>query len=220
MTIHGLCCARLLHRAVCRPAVTMAAAAAPTAAAAARAIYTVTLHAMHVRPPAPRRGEEHPAPAIVALHGLLGSHANFGAVLRGLARERGCHAHGVDLRGHGRSPCARPLTLDALAADVLAYCVEQQQQAAEEAEEADVLAHCAEQQQQAVAATACRAPVLMGHSLGGKVAMHAALRAGREAVGGLVVVDVAPRAYDVTGSAEPDSIVVGRGHGRGCAWVL
>jgi pimeloyl-ACP methyl ester carboxylesterase len=101
---------------------------------------------------------------LVLLHGLLGRAANFGAAQARLAARRRVLA--LDLRGHGGSPHARPIDYPSMAADV-----------------ADTL--------RALDVGPC---VLLGHSMGGKVAMTLASRA-PEAVAALLVADIAPVAY-------------------------
>jgi pimeloyl-ACP methyl ester carboxylesterase len=101
---------------------------------------------------------------LLALHGLLGSSANWVSVARRLADR-----HRVllpDLRNHGRSPHAPGMDYGELARDVLGLL--------------DRLG--------------LDRAALLGHSMGGKVAMTLALGA-RERVTRLVVVDIAPVAY-------------------------
>ena len=101
---------------------------------------------------------------IVILHGLLGSARNWA----GVAKQLGA-THRVfvpDLRNHGRSPWAVAMSFDDMADDVAGFV-----------EQRDL------------------APVtLLGHSLGGKVAMRLALTRS-DLVARLVVVDVAPVTY-------------------------
>lgn len=104
-------------------------------------------------------------PALVLLHGLFGRAANFGAVMSRLAAS-GRRVLALDLRNHGASPHADTMDYPAMAADV--------------AETLD-----------AVGALPCR---LVGHSMGGKVAMALALTDPR-AIERLVVVDIAPVRY-------------------------
>nr|QRD81034.1 lipolytic protein [uncultured bacterium] len=105
-------------------------------------------------------------PPLLILHGLLGSSDNW-HTLASKAFAPHFRVFTLDLRGHGRSPHARPIDYPTMAADVLAFM---------DAHEID------------------RAHVL-GHSMGGKVAMELALTA-PERVDRLVVVDIAPRAYE------------------------
>jgi esterase len=104
-------------------------------------------------------------PPCVILHGMLGSSRNWQTVGRDLAAVRRTFA--LDLRNHGSSPQAAEMTYPAMAADVLAWMEGRGLGAAD----------------------------LVGHSLGGKVAMLLACRR-PERVRRLVVVDIAPKPYD------------------------
>ncbi len=104
---------------------------------------------------------------LVLLHGLFGAARNFGAVQRGLAGRRRVIA--LDLRSHGASPHGPITGYDVLAADV-----------------AETLAGL----------DALPAEVL-GHSMGGKVAMRLALDH-PGLVTRLVVADIAPVRYPPT----------------------
>jgi esterase len=103
-------------------------------------------------------------PPVVVLHGLLGSARNWAGFAKELA---GAHrVFTLDLRNHGRSPWADTMSFDEMAGDVAAFIERHDLSPA----------------------------VVIGHSLGGKVAMRLALtRAGL--IERLVVVDVAPVAY-------------------------
>jgi esterase len=105
-----------------------------------------------------------PAPPLVLLHGLFGQAGNFGRLQRALARTHRVIA--LDLRNHGASPHASSMTYPEMAGDVL-----------------DTLA-----------ALGALPAALLGHSMGGKVAMATALLA-PEAVARLLVADIAPRPY-------------------------
>jgi esterase len=104
------------------------------------------------------------APPVLLLHGLFGMGSNLGALARALADRY--RVHQLDLPNHGRSPWADRMTLDDLAAAVGGYA----------------------------AALGSATVALVGHSLGGKVAMQLAL-AGSIPVSALVVADIAPVAY-------------------------
>ena len=105
------------------------------------------------------------APPIVLLHGMLGSSRNWQTAGRALAAFRRVYA--LDLRNHGMSPHADRMGYAAMTADVVAW----------------LDAHGVGQAE------------LLGHSMGGKVAMLLACRhPGR--VSRLVAVDVAPKDYD------------------------
>jgi esterase len=103
-------------------------------------------------------------PPRVILHGMLGSSRNWLTAGKDLAAARKVYA--LDLRNHGLSPHSGEMTYDAMAADVEAWLDAQGIAAAE----------------------------LIGHSMGGKVAMLLACRR-PERVSRLVVVDIAPKNY-------------------------
>ena len=104
-------------------------------------------------------------PSVVLLHGLFGAARNFGAVQRALSPLFRVIA--MDARNHGVSQHAADMHYATLAADVL--------------ETLDALG---------VARTA-----LIGHSMGGKVAMTVAVMA-PDRIARLLVADIAPVSYD------------------------
>ena len=102
---------------------------------------------------------------LIMLHGLFGSIDNFRSVA--LHLQRGLQVVRIDLPGHGESPSLPELSIEAMAQAVL--------------DELD--------------AAAIKSFYLLGHSLGGKVAM---CMAGTERCKGLeklIVVDIAPKTY-------------------------
>jgi pimeloyl-ACP methyl ester carboxylesterase len=101
---------------------------------------------------------------VVLLHGLFGAASNWGRIQRRLAETHTVLA--LDARNHGASPHDPVFTYPAMAQDVL-----------------DTL------DAQGIAATA-----LLGHSMGGKTAMHLALVA-PERITRLLVADIAPVTY-------------------------
>jgi esterase len=101
---------------------------------------------------------------LVVLHGLLGSLDNWHTFAKGQEGKRSVVA--IDLRNHGGSPHVEGMTYRDMAADVV-----------------DVLA--------ALGVPTCD---LMGHSMGGKVAMVLALHH-PALIRRLLVVDIAPKAY-------------------------
>ena len=101
---------------------------------------------------------------VLILHGLFGSAKNWHTQAKALARDYRVLA--ADMRNHGSSPHSPHLHYAAMAADVLA-----------------LMDH------QGIA----RASIL-GHSMGGKVAMQIALQAAGR-VHKLIVVDIAPKRY-------------------------
>lgn len=103
-------------------------------------------------------------PPLILLHGLFGSLDNLGGIARRLEDEWQIHA--LDERNHGSSPHTDVMDYPAMAGDVIAYMDAQGLEKAS----------------------------LLGHSMGGKVAMQVALQApGR--VEKLIVADIAPVNY-------------------------
>jgi esterase len=105
--------------------------------------------------------------AVAILHGLFGSGRNWTTIARSLAARHRVLL--LDLRNHGASSWADSMSYPDMAADVHA----------------------------ALAACGLARAAFIGHSMGGKVAMAAAL-ARPEEVERLVVVDIAPVAYPPT----------------------
>lgn len=101
---------------------------------------------------------------LILLHGLFGSLDNLGVIARGL--QDNWQIHALDQRNHGQSPHTDTMTYPEMADDVLAYMD------AQGLEKATVL----------------------GHSMGGKVAMQMALKA-PERVAGIIVADISPVTY-------------------------
>ena len=110
------------------------------------------------------RFENPGAPALVILHGLLGSSRNWSTI--GKALQDRFDVHALDLRNHGASPHADSMRWTEMCADLQAYL------------ELHEIGSC----------------VLMGHSLGGKVAMRYACE-NPDMVARLVIVDIAAKAY-------------------------
>jgi esterase len=108
-------------------------------------------------------------PPLAILHGLFGSGRNWASI----AKRLGAHHRVIafDLRNHGASPWAETMAYAEMADDVRA----------------------------SLSALGHRRFALLGHSMGGKVAMVAALRY-PEAVESLVVADIAPVAYQAGNS--------------------
>jgi pimeloyl-ACP methyl ester carboxylesterase len=103
-------------------------------------------------------------PALVMLHGLFGSAANWGSIARRL--ETRFRVLVPDLRNHGQSPHDPECGYQAMAEDLLGLL-----------------------DRHGIGAAA-----LVGHSMGGKVAMHLALNQPQR-VARLAVVDIAPVRY-------------------------
>jgi len=125
-----------------------------------------TVH--HHTPSTPPRSPPGPPNMCVFIHGLLGSSTNFRTIQLATSKHRPTLS--LDLRNHGKSPhTSGPCTLDELALDV---------------------AHALETHRGGLPCD------ILGHSLGGKVAMRLAqLRP--TLLRTLVVVDIAPMQYDM-----------------------
>ena len=101
---------------------------------------------------------------VLLLHGLFGSLENLGVVARHLAHHHEVHA--LDLRNHGRSPHVEPMNYEVMTADVIHY----------------------------LNSRGLSAVRVLGHSMGGKVAMTLALQHPQR-VSHLAVADIAPVTY-------------------------
>jgi pimeloyl-ACP methyl ester carboxylesterase len=102
----------------------------------------------------------------IILHGLFGLSDNWQTLAKYFAQQY--HVYLVDLRNHGRSPHSTDFNYSLMSQDLLELVQEQ---------------HLPE-------------AALMGHSMGGKVAMHFALTH-PDLVAKLIVVDIAPKSYPV-----------------------
>ncbi len=103
-------------------------------------------------------------PPLIVLHGFLGSLDNWRTISNRLSSR--FKILSVDLRNHGRSPHHPSMTYPAMAGDIDEFL-----------------------NQQNIASV-----YLLGHSMGGKVAMQVALTLPQR-IEKLIVVDIAPRAY-------------------------
>ncbi|KZS92047.1 alpha/beta-hydrolase [Sistotremastrum niveocremeum HHB9708] len=104
--------------------------------------------------------------ALVILHGLFGSKQNWRSLSKLLAQRLGTDVWALDLRNHGTSPHAKPMDYRSMADDVH---------------------HFLDQQE-------LKRVVLLGHSMGGKVAMTLALTPSLQddVLSQLIVEDTAP----------------------------
>lgn len=116
-------------------------------------------------------------PPLILLHGLFGSLDNLGGIARRLQDEWQIHA--LDQRNHGASPHTDAMDYPSMAEDVVAYMDKQ----------------------------GINKACILGHSMGGKVAMQVALQA-PERVEKIVVADIAPVSY----KAGHDAILEGLKH--------
>ena len=110
------------------------------------------------------RFENSSAPALIILHGLLGSSRNWSTI--GKALQDRFDVHALDLRNHGSSPHAGTMRWAEMSADLQVYLDRHK----------------------------IESMILMGHSLGGKVAMRYACE-NPAVVKKLIVVDIAAKLY-------------------------
>lgn len=101
---------------------------------------------------------------VIILHGLLGASDNWLTIGKQLAESYTVYL--LDMRNHGRSPHSKEFHYVIMAADVNEFMLDHE----------------------------IRGAILIGHSMGGKVAMHLALDYPHK-ISKLVVVDIAPKAY-------------------------
>lgn len=104
-------------------------------------------------------------PDLVILHGLFGSGDNWRSIAKALSEQYRVHL--LDLPNHGRSPRVTQQSYPVFARAVTDWMGSQ-----------------------GIDSTA-----LLGHSMGGKVAMQMALNGGDSHINKLIIVDIAPRAY-------------------------
>jgi pimeloyl-ACP methyl ester carboxylesterase len=104
-------------------------------------------------------------PPLIVVHGLFGSARNWAGMALSLSET--CRVYALDLRNHGASPHSATMTYEEMAADVAGF----------------------------ISSHAIAEPIIMGHSMGGKVAMQLALKE-PDLIKGLIVVDIAPVTYD------------------------
>ncbi|MBK1857934.1 alpha/beta fold hydrolase [Cerasicoccus arenae] len=103
-------------------------------------------------------------PPLVLIHGLLGSSRNWVSAGKALTDKHEVFA--IDLRNHGDSPHRGSMDYAELASDVLGFLDEHNLEGVH----------------------------LLGHSLGGKVAMRVAMES-PERIASLIIVDISPREY-------------------------
>lgn len=104
------------------------------------------------------------ATPIIFLHGLFGSASNLTKIAKPFAQDH--HTIQVDLRNHGLSPWSDCMNYDVMSDDLQAL----------------IKQHCD------------RSPIIIGHSMGGKVAMRFA-KQNPHCVESLIVLDIAPVNY-------------------------
>ena len=104
--------------------------------------------------------------AIIIIHGLFGMSDNWNSIGKKISENYNVHI--LDLRNHGRSFHNANFSYDDMSNDLHEY----------------LLHHNIQK------------PILIGHSLGGKVAMNFSFK-NSEKVKGLIVVDIAPKTYNI-----------------------
>ena len=110
--------------------------------------------------------ERNGAPKVLIIHGLMGSLRNWLQVGKALANNYEVHL--LDLRNHGESPWSDSMKWEDMSSDLVDYFKRE----------------------------GIDKPIyLIGHSLGGKVAMHFAT-AYSNCVSKLVIIDIVPKSYD------------------------
>jgi pimeloyl-ACP methyl ester carboxylesterase len=102
---------------------------------------------------------------LIVIHGLFGMSDNWNTLGKQFAKY--CRVHLIDLRNHGKSPHSTDFNYDVMSEDVLGYMKDHKIQK----------------------------PILLGHSLGGKVAMKFAFTY-PDKIDKLIVADIAPRKYN------------------------
>jgi esterase len=115
------------------------------------------------------------SPAVILIHGMFGSLSNLGVLARSLIADY--RVISVDLRNHGDSPHELLMDLPSMAADIVELMDDLELPSA----------------------------TLIGHSLGGKVAMQVALN-NPQRVSDLVVIDIAPVTYAARQDAALDAL--------------
>lgn len=105
-------------------------------------------------------------PSLIILHGLYGMSDNWVTLARQMAEK--FEVFIPDMRNHGQSPQSPTHSYPAMAEDVLEFMTE----------------HNMEK------------PIILGHSMGGKVAMLFAME-NPELIERLIVIDIAPKSYDL-----------------------
>ncbi|GAA0883724.1 MULTISPECIES: alpha/beta fold hydrolase [Sphingobacterium] len=109
-------------------------------------------------------GADNGGTPLIVLHGLFGMADNWGSFGRSFGEKRQVHL--LDLRNHGRSFHSEDMSVEVMVEDLLAY----------------------------ITSIGADKVLLLGHSLGGKVAMQFAIdHPGK--IEKLIIADIAPKAY-------------------------
>ena len=102
---------------------------------------------------------------LIIIHGLFGMSDNWNSL--GKQFSKYCRVHLIDLRNHGRSPHSDDFNYEVMCGDVLEYMEDNN----------------------------IEKPIILGHSLGGKVAMKFAFTH-TDKIEKLIVADISPRRYN------------------------
>lgn len=102
---------------------------------------------------------------LIIIHGLFGMSDNWNTLGKKFAKY--CKVHLIDLRNHGRSPHSENFNYDVMCKDVLEYMTDNN----------------------------ITNPIILGHSLGGKVAMKITFTHPKR-IEKLIVADISPRRYN------------------------
>lgn len=103
---------------------------------------------------------------MIILHGLFGMSDNWNSLAKRFAKK--INVHLLDLRNHGRSPHSEDFDYKVMTQDVFNYIQDY----------------------------SLDKPIILGHSLGGKIAMNFAFSY-PEKIKKLIVADISPREYDI-----------------------
>jgi esterase len=102
---------------------------------------------------------------LIILHGVFGSSDNWFSISKILA-EKGYEVYAIDARNHGQSPRSEEFSYDLMANDLHEFIESHQ----------------------------IKAPIIIGHSMGGKVVMNFAMRF-PNTYSKLIIVDITPKFY-------------------------
>ena len=102
---------------------------------------------------------------LIIIHGLFGMSDNWNTI--GKKFSKYCKVHLIDLRNHGRSPHSDQFNYNVMCDDITEYIIDNK----------------------------ISNPIILGHSLGGKVAMKFAFESPKK-IDKLIVADISPRQYN------------------------
>lgn len=102
---------------------------------------------------------------ILILHGVFGSSDNWFSISKMIA-EKGFAVYAIDARNHGQSPRSQAFSYDVMADDLNEFIEDNH----------------------------LEKPIIIGHSMGGKVVMHFAMKYPQK-FSKLIIVDIAPKFY-------------------------